>query len=140
MKPITIPVLLPLAAAPALAEAPPLVETPGLAGAVAAGKLPPVAQRAPSEPAIGDKPAGRPGGELHILMSGAKDTRLMVVYGYSRLVGYTPELKFAPDLAKSVDIEEDRSFTFHLRPGHKWSDGEPFTSEDFRYWYEDIAL
>src|SRR5262249_5555882 len=35
---------------------------------------------------------------------------------------------------------EDRRFTFHLRPGHKWSDGKPFTSEDFRYWYEDVAL
>src|SRR5260221_12453940 len=64
----------------------------------------------------------------------------MVGYGYSRLVGYPPELKFAPALAQSVDIEEDRSFTFHPRPGHKWSAGEPFTSEDFRYWYEDIAL
>jgi len=31
----------------------------------------------------------------------------------------------APDIAKSVDIEDDRSFTFHLRPGHKWSDGAP---------------
>ena len=95
MKHIAIAVLLSLAAVPALAEAPPLVETPGLAGAVASGTLPPVEQRVPGEPAIGDKPAGRPGGELHILMSGAKDTRLMVVYGYARLVGYTPELTFA---------------------------------------------
>jgi len=22
---------------------------------------------------------------------------------------------------------------------HKWSDGHPFTSEDFRYWFEDVA-
>src|SRR5690606_13799082 len=29
---------------------------------------------------------------------------------------------------------------FHLRPGHKWSDGQPFTTEDFRFWWEDIAL
>jgi peptide/nickel transport system substrate-binding protein len=144
MKPIAIALLLalavPFAAAPAQAETPPLVETPNLAGDVAGGKLPAVAARVPSEPAVSDKPAGRPGGELHILMSGAKDTRLMVVYGYARLVGYTPELKFAPDIAQSVDIVDDRSFTFHLRPGHKWSDGEPFTTEDFRYWYEDVAL
>jgi peptide/nickel transport system substrate-binding protein len=26
-----------------------------------------------------------------------------------------------------------------LRKGHKWSDGQPFTSEDFRYWFEDVA-
>ena len=30
-------------------------------------------------------------------------------------------------------------FTFHLRPGHKWSDGHPFTTEDFRYYWEDVA-
>jgi peptide/nickel transport system substrate-binding protein len=64
----------------------------------------------------------------------------MVVYGYARLVGYTPALTFAPDIAKSIDIEGDRSFTFHLRAGHKWSDGAPFSAADFRYWYEDIAL
>jgi peptide/nickel transport system substrate-binding protein len=140
MKHIAIAILLSLAAVAARAEMPPLVETPDLAGAVAGGKLPAVGERVPSEPAISDKPAGRPGGEMHILMSGAKDTRLMVVYGYARLVGYTPELTIVPDIAKSVDIEDDRSFTFHLRPGHKWSDGAPFTAEDFRYWYEDIAL
>jgi peptide/nickel transport system substrate-binding protein len=26
-----------------------------------------------------------------------------------------------------------------LRKGHKWSDGHPFTSEDFRYYWEDMA-
>ena len=26
-----------------------------------------------------------------------------------------------------------------LRKGMKWSDGHPFTAEDFRYWWEDVA-
>ena len=30
-------------------------------------------------------------------------------------------------------------FTLHLRPGHRWSDGQPFTAEDFRYYWEDVA-
>lgn len=30
-------------------------------------------------------------------------------------------------------------FTLHLRPGHKWSDGAPFTSADFEYWWKDVA-
>ncbi|MBV8392297.1 MAG: ABC transporter substrate-binding protein, partial [Alphaproteobacteria bacterium] len=30
-------------------------------------------------------------------------------------------------------------FTLKLRPGHKWSDGQPFTTADFRYFWEDIA-
>ena len=25
-----------------------------------------------------------------------------------------------------------------MREGHKWSDGHPFTSEDFRFWFEDV--
>ncbi len=140
MKLFAVAALLSLAGIPALAQAPALVETPSLAAAVASGAMPPVAERVPSEPAIADVPLGRAGGELRVLMAGAKDTRLLVVYGYARLVGYTTDLKFAPDIAKSVDIDDDRSFTFHLRDGHKWSDGKPFTAEDFRYWYEDVAL
>ncbi len=82
---------------------------------------------------------GKPGGELSTLVGKSKDTRLMVVYGYARLVAYTPELELKPDLLKSVDVEEGRIFTLHLRRGHAWSNGDPFTSEDFRYWWEDVA-
>jgi peptide/nickel transport system substrate-binding protein len=116
------------------------IETPALAAAVAAGQLPPVNERLPSEAAVAPGDPGRPGGDLRLLMAGAKDTRMMVVFGYSRLVGYTPGLKLAPNLAKSVEVEDgDRVFTFRLRAGHKWSDGSPFTSEDFRFWFEDVA-
>ena len=112
--------------------------------AVAAGELPPVASAFRSTPAVvsfegTDKEPGRYGGTLRLLGGSAKDTRLLVVYGYARLVGYTPDYDIVPDIAESVEVEEGRRFTFHLRPGHSWSDGEPFTSEDFRYYWEDIA-
>jgi len=117
-----------------------LLETPLFADAVKSGKLPPVVQRIPSEPALAElETLGKPGGELRMLMSSPKDTRLMVVYGYARLVAYTPGLAIVPDMLLGVDVEEGRVFTLHLRPGHKWSDGQPFTAEDFRYWFEDIA-
>ena len=74
---------------------------------------------------------GRPGGELRMLMASPKDTRIMVVYGYARLVAYTPDLEIVPDILESVDVEDGRIFTLHLRPGHKWSDGQPFTSGGF---------
>ncbi len=83
--------------------------------------------------------AGEPGGELRMLMASPKDTRMMVVYGYARLVGYTPALEIAADILKSIDVEDGRIFTLHLRQGMKWSDGQPFTAEDFRYWFEDVA-
>ena len=113
-------------------------ETRFFAKKVAAGALPNVANRVPAEPAVVDS-SGKPGGELRILMATPKDTRMMVVYGYARLVCLTPELKFTPDILKTIDIEDARIFTLHLRKGMKWSDGHPFTTEDFRYWFEDIA-
>ncbi|HEV2189038.1 MAG TPA: ABC transporter substrate-binding protein [Stellaceae bacterium] len=117
-----------------------LQETPYFVDAVTSGKLPPVVQRIPSEPALAElERLGRPGGDLRMLMSSAKDSRMMVVYGYARLVAYTPALAIVPDMLLAVDVEEGRIFTLHLRPGHKWSDGKPFTSEDFRYWFEDVA-
>ncbi|HKF71238.1 MAG TPA: ABC transporter substrate-binding protein [Stellaceae bacterium] len=117
-----------------------LKETPSLLDAVKAGTLPPVADRMPSEPlVVRPRDAGTPGGTLHLLMASAKDTRMMVVYGYTRLLTYTPDYKLEPDIAEAVDVEDGRIFTFHLRPGHKWSDGQPFTAEDFRYWFEDVA-
>ncbi len=118
-----------------------LIETPGLYDMVAAGKLPGVAKRAPAAPGIVDV-VGTPrsGGELRVLMGRAQDVRMMVVYGYSRLVGYTPDFKILPDIAERLDIEDTRVFTFKLRAGHRWSDGRPFTGEDFRYFWEDVAL
>ena len=63
----------------------------------------------------------------------------MVVYGYARLVGYDRSYLLQADILRAFEVEEDRIFTFHLRPGHRWSDGHPFTAEDFRYYWEDIA-
>ncbi|NQW11154.1 MAG: ABC transporter substrate-binding protein [Alphaproteobacteria bacterium] len=122
-----------------------LVETPSLESLVYDGSLPPVTERVPTEPAVVDLVAqgrelGLHGGTLNMIMGGVKDTRQLVVYGYARLVTYEPgtfELK--PDILKAVEVEGDRVFTFTLRDGHRWSDGHPFTAEDFRYWWEHVA-
>jgi peptide/nickel transport system substrate-binding protein len=117
-----------------------LQETPAFKEDVASGKLPKIEARLPVEPSVADLDTiGRPGGELRMLMGGPKDTRMIVVYGYGRLIGYTPSLALVADILKSIEIDEGRIFTLHLRKGHKWSDGQPFTSEDFRYWFEDVA-
>src|ERR1700675_1533124 len=37
-----------------------------------------------------------------------------------------------PAVAKSVDISPDKLvYTFHIRPGARWSNGEPVTAQDF---------
>jgi len=133
---LVIPLLL---AIPSAARAE-VHETPFFKEAVASGKLPKIDDRVPAEPELAVfEPVGNPGGELRMLMAGPNATRMMVVYGYARLVGYTPSLKLVPDILKSIDVKGGRVFTLNLRRGHKWSDGHPFTSEDFRYWFEDVA-
>jgi len=119
-------------------------EPPTLKADVEAGILPPMAQRLPRVPLVvdisrGDWTIGRYGGELRTLMAKDRDIRMFVVYGYSRLVGYDDKLNLVPDILERVENVDSRIFTFHLRPGHKWSDGQPFTTADFRYYWEDVA-
>jgi peptide/nickel transport system substrate-binding protein len=64
---------------------------------------------------------------------------MLVLYGYARLVGYRTDWSLAPDILAGLDVEEGRIFTLHLRKGHKWSDGHPFTAEDFRFYWEHVA-
>ncbi len=48
---------------------------------------------------------------------------------------------FVPNVAKSyVWSDEGKTLTFSLRKGMQWSDGAPFTTEDIRFWWEDIIL
>ena len=108
---------------------------------VAAGLLPPLAQRLPERPlTVADGRAlGRHGGDWRMLIARSKDTRLLTVFGYARLVGYDARLEIVPDILESFQVEDGRIFTFQLRRGHRWSDGHPFTAEDFRYWWQDVA-
>ena len=118
------------------------IENDYFADRVAAGELPPALDRLPREPAIvsfgGEFAAGKHGGTMRLLMGKTKDIRLMTVYGYGRLVGYNKDLELEADILKSFEVEAGRVFTFHLRDGHRWSDGHPFTAEAFRYYWQDI--
>ena len=119
------------------------VETPIFAADVAAGKLEAVADRLPRTPSVvkmeGARRPGRHGGDLRMLVGRAKDVRMLVVYGYARLVVYDTNYELKPDILEAIEVEDGRIFTLKLRPGHKWSDGAPFTAEDFRYYWEDVA-
>lgn len=137
-------VLLAFAASPALADPADYVETPFFEEAVAAGQRLPVHLRVPAEPMVVDLAAkgrkpGKHGGVLRTLIAKKKNIRYMSVWGYARLVGYDETYALKPDILRAVDVEEGRIFTFHLRKGHKWSNGYPFTTADFRYWWEEVA-
>lgn len=132
-----------ISVAPGLATA--YVGPPVLADRVESGELPAVDQRLPATPRVVDfakrgLEIGKHGGTLRMLMARAKDARQMTVYGYARLVVYSPDgFELVPDILESFEVEENRIFTFRLRADHKWSDGQPFTVEDFRYWWKDVA-
>ena len=58
---------------------------------------------------------------------------------YPQLVQYGPGLKIAPDWATSWSHTPDGlTWTFHLAPGGKWSDGVPLTSADAVWWIDTI--
>ncbi|WP_303979394.1 ABC transporter substrate-binding protein [Dongia mobilis] len=116
------------------------ISPPFFAADEAAGELPPVGERLPENPSIAamNEP-GNQGGELRMLMASPKDSRILVAYSYARLVCYDRDYKLVADLLESYDVADGRIFTFHLRKGHKWSNGKDFTTEDFRFWWEDVA-
>jgi len=131
-----------LSGAGAAAEA--YQESPWLRADVSAGRLPPVAERLPADPLIVDmaaegKEIGKPGGTLRMMIGQGSDARSLLPFAYSRLIVYDQTYRLVPDILAGFEVKEGRIFTFHLRHGHRWSDGTPFTTEDFRYYWEDIA-
>lgn len=131
-----------LITAPAAAFTP--QEPPLLRDQVRYGLLPPVRQRMPEEPLIVDPMArgrdlGRSGGWIRTFITQRRNSRIAVLYGYARLVGYDEKRELVPDILKDVTVVDGRDFTLTLRAGHRWSDGAPFTSDDIRYWWEDVA-
>jgi len=49
-------------------------------------------------------------------------------------------LEYIPNMAEAYSISEDGlTFTFHLRQGMKWSDGQPITAHDFKWTYDQAT-
>lgn len=116
-------------------------EAPQLKAMVDAGTLPPVAERLPLEPLV-IQPAEEIGvyGGQFIDSWGGGNVADMRHFGYEPLVRWSVDgSKVVPGIAKSWDVSADaKSYTFHLRDGMKWSDGQPFTADDIVYWWEHV--
>ncbi|MFC3706101.1 ABC transporter substrate-binding protein [Devosia honganensis] len=127
-------------------------EAPELADRVASGDLPPVEERLPANPMVVEpfETVGQYGGTWRLVMNSPSDiSTLARTIGYEnfvRSVTWQPGIEqedILPDVimnvAEDVEISEDGTeYTFHLREGHKWSDGEPFTADDVMFWYENV--
>ncbi|MRR31819.1 hypothetical protein EG834_16135, partial [bacterium] len=119
-------------------------EAPMLADLVAKGELPPVEERLPEVPLLVPvtESVGVYGGTWHRGFLGPSDYNNYTRVVYDALVRFSPDgSKVEPRLIESWESSEDfTTWTIHMRKGAKWSDGEPFTSADIMFWYNDVLL
>ncbi len=118
-------------------------EAPMLAEQVAAGKLPAVEERVPDADNVFVETEdathmplqiGTYGGVINLGPAGGS-------WGLSRasmesIIRYNADGSYYPNVIKSFEHNADyTTWTFHLREGMKWSDGEVFNADDITFWY-----
>lgn len=118
-------------------------EAPMLADLVQAGTLPAVEDRLPVEAdvfvdttdAAGTTlEIGTYGGVINLAGAGGS-------WGLSRpvlegIIRYNTDGTYYPNVIKSYEHNDDYTvWTFKLREGMKWSDGEDFNADDITFWY-----
>lgn len=114
-----------------------------LAELVQQGKLPPVDQRLPKNPVVltGMDGAGKYGGTMRRGFRGFSDRWGPTKIQNEGLTWYNPDLSIRANIVESWEVSSDaRQWTFKLREGMKWSDGTDFTTDDWKWWYENVLL
>ncbi|MGI9505140.1 MAG: ABC transporter substrate-binding protein, partial [Geminicoccaceae bacterium] len=129
---------------------------------VEAGDLPPVAERLPNEPIVFKTEAmpdgiGSHGGVFRHVIGGRPEgwnwmagqhqgwgginmavQECLVRQGPRWQIKAEDQTGPLPNLAKSWEWNTDKTeLTMTLMEGVKWSDGDPFDTEDVRFWWED---
>jgi peptide/nickel transport system substrate-binding protein len=116
-----------------------------LADQVKSGKLPAAKDRLPKNPLV-VKPVekvGKYGGTWRAaILNPADSVWLSRTTAYTNMLRWDADWnKVIPDTAESCAVSADgKSFTFKLREGLKWSDGQPATTDDVMFWWEDTQL
>ena len=113
--------------------------------------LPPVSERLPLEPKLTnemppellDVEIGTYGGTLRLVTQLVDNDQCVFILFNEPLIN-TPGLlgkEVTGNILKGYDVSADQQeFTFYLREGLKWSDGEPVTMEDIQFAVEDVLL
>ena len=118
-------------------------EAPQLAQMVREGRLPPLEQRLPRTPLVlvPYERVGVYGGDWRLAHVGGHFAHIHRYMYYENLVNWSQGWGgIIPNVAESFVVSPDsREFTFHLREGMKWSDGQPFTTADVDFWWNDIV-
>jgi peptide/nickel transport system substrate-binding protein len=117
-------------------------EAPEFVKLVAEGKLPPLAERIPKNPRVITpyEKVGVYGGDWRVAQVGGHLAHVRRYQYYENLVNWTPGWGgIVPNVVESYEVSPDsREYTFHMREGMKWSDGDPFDVEDVEFWYVDV--
>ena len=120
-----------------------LGEAPDLAASVSAGSLPPVWERIPSQPMIIptlQDGIGEYGGVVRRFYLGPADGCNFFRLSRASLARFSQDgLSFIPSIARGWEVSDDgKEWTFFLREGMKWSDGDDFNADDFVWQYENV--
>lgn len=115
-----------------------------------AGVLPKVAESPVAKPA--PNPDARYGGTLVVAATNdpgqfnpgittASGTHTVTGNIYSGLLFLDDKLTPQPDLAESWTVSPDgKVYTFKLRQGASWHDGQPFSSADVKFTFQEVLL
>jgi len=121
-------------------------EAPMLVDMVKAGSLPSLDERLPQDPMVIEPfhEMGKYCNDVHRTLKGASDLTGYHVIVRDNLLCWnygTGDLTMENNLASKWEVSPDgKEYTFYLRKGLKWFDGEPLTADDFMFYYEDMLL
>lgn len=122
-------------------------DAPMLAALVSSGKLPPIAQRLPSNPRVLTplEEVGQYGGTWRGAYRGLSDRvgpTKQLEENFIRWIAPDPTtIKVVANVPEKWETNGDASeYTFYLRKGMKWSDGSDVTTADVKFCVEDIMF
>jgi peptide/nickel transport system substrate-binding protein len=110
--------------------------------------LPPVEERLPENPYVIPHnwvTEGKYGGKINMNVfsttgAATANSNRQYFYGHSPLRYVNDGKDVLPGLVETWETNDDASeWTFNFRKGLKWSDGEPWTTADIMFWWEDIV-
>ncbi|MCA0452449.1 MAG: ABC transporter substrate-binding protein [Chloroflexi bacterium] len=119
-------------------------EAPSLAEQVAAGTLPPVAERLPAEPLVIEpvEQVGTYGGTWRMIDQNNELGFTLMTAGVEGFLKWNRDASgFRPNVLEAYEWNDDATqLTAHMRQGIRWSDGEPLTVDDYLFWWNDMVL
>lgn len=120
-------------------------EAPMLSELVAAGKLPPLEERLPTNPRViaPYEEIGTYGGTWRRAYKGASDDRGPQKLMEARIVRFVQKdengFGIEPGWVSSFSANDTSTeFTFTIREGLRWSDGDPVSTEDVSFYFEHV--